>query len=94
MFNGSFAKQGVMVPGTLRQHAWSDTWQDAHPIKYDGELTPEVCKAIKDAWNAYTDTIPRTSGYGKLRWSNPNTFSHVDIENRQVITNGSCQLCD
>lgn len=94
MFGGTIAKTGETVPGTYRQHAYQDTWEEARPIKYDGELTPEVCAAIKAAWENYNRGIPTESGWGKLRWSSPDSFVRVDVEQRAVIVFCSQNLCD
>lgn len=95
MFGGIIKhKEGKMVPGTLRQWDYSDTYQYSLPIEYDGELTPEVCTAIQNAWESWNRRQPRESSWGRLRWDGGSSFSHVDIENRCVIINGCTMLAD
>lgn len=94
MFGGTIAKTGETVEGTYRQHAYQDTWEEARPIKYDGELTPEVCAAIKAAWLNYNNSLKPVSGWGQLRWSSPDSFVRVDVERRAVIVHCSVNLCD
>lgn len=94
MFGGTISKTGETVPGTYRQHAYQDTWEEARPIKYDGELTPEVCAAIKAAWQGFYSNLKPESSWGKLRWSSPDSFVRVDVERRAVIVHCSVNLCD
>lgn len=94
MFGGKIAKSGETIPGTYKQWDWSDTWQEARPITYAGELTPEVCAAIEKAWKAYYANVPAESSWGKLRWSSPDSFVRVDVEKRCVIVSCSVNLCD
>lgn len=94
MFGGTFKKEGTMIEGTYRQHAWQDTWESAHPITYDGELTPEVCAAIKAAFTKYVNSLQPVSSWGRLRWPSLPTFVRVDVEKRCVITHEASNLCD
>ena len=94
MFGGKIAKTGEPIEGTYRQHAYQDTWQEARPITYDGELTPEVCEAIKAAWLGYYSRLRPVSGYCQLRWSSPDSFDRVDVERRAVIINCAINVCD
>ncbi len=93
-FGGSIAKRGETVEGTYRQNAYSDSWMEARAISYDGDLTPEVCKAIQAAWEAHYNKIPRESSWGALRWSSPDSFVSIDVERRAVIVSCSVNLCD
>ena len=93
MFGGKIAKKGKMIEGTHHQNAWDDTWLTAHPISYDGELTEEVCKAIKKAFYRY-HAKQSYSSWGKLRWMNPPSIKEVDVDNRQLIVHNSQGLCD
>lgn len=94
MFGGKIAKKGVRIEGTYKMHAYQNVWQEARPITYAGELTPAVCAGIKAAWNAYNGKLPTATGFGALRWSSPDVFSHVDVERRAVIVNCTENLCD
>lgn len=94
MFGGKIAKKGETIEGTYRQHPYQDTWQEARPITYDGELTPEVCNAIEDAWRAFYSNLRPASSYGQLRWSSPDSFVCVDVLRRAVIVNCAINLCD
>lgn len=92
-FGGGIARKGTVVEGTYKQCAYHDQWDEAHAIRYDGELTPEVCEAIKSAWNKSRINAPESS-WGKLRWSNGSSAIRVDVENRLLITSHSVSLCD
>lgn len=94
MYGGIISKESTKVPGTYRQHSYHDSWEESYPITYDGELTPEVCEAIKTAWQNWQNSIPRESSWGQLRWRSPSSFIRVDVETRAVIAFGSCNLCD
>ena len=94
MFGGFISKRGKMVEGSLRQHAWQDTYEMAYPIRYDGEFTPTVIAAIKVAWEKYERSLPQVSSYGALRWPGPSNFVRVDVENKQVIIAESTMLAD
>lgn len=93
-FGGSIAKRGETIEGSFKSHAYQDVWEEARPIKYDGELTPEVCKAIEAAWNQYNDSLPVSTSYGCLRWPSPDSFIKVDTERRMVIVSCAINLCD
>lgn len=47
MFGGKIAKKGERIEGTYKMHAYQDTWQEARPITYDGELTPLSVQASR-----------------------------------------------
>ena len=94
MFGGRIEKKGKEVPGTYRQGAWEDTWEEEHQIKGDVDLTnPAVIRAIQQAW----DTHPSNQSgslYGALRAPMHNSFVRVDVERRVLITRNGCRLCD
>lgn len=92
-FGGTISKRGERIEGTDRMEAYQDVWEEARPINYDGELTPEVCRAIEKAWKAYNDSLP--NGYTvALRWPSPDRFVRVDVERRAVIVSCAINLCD
>ena len=95
MFNGKIlVKTRTMVPGSHRMKSYQDTWQDSIDIAYDGELTPEVCSAIIEAFKKSRFMGKAQSGYGALRWSNGDTIIGVDKVKRQLILGSSVSLCD
>lgn len=83
-----------MVPNSLKMAAYQDIWRDSVDIKYDGELTTDVCKAICEAWKSAGKLGSNQSGYGALRWANADNIVGVDIEKRQLILECSVNLCD
>ena len=47
MFGGKLLKNTrKQVPGSYKQRARSDDWQDSIDIEYAGEITPAVSEAI------------------------------------------------
>lgn len=92
-FGGTIAKRGERIEGTFRMESYQDVWEEARPIKYDGELTPKVCRAIKKAWNDYNDSLPNGHTIA-LRWPSPDRFVRVDVERRAVIVSCAINLCD
>lgn len=94
MFGGKISKTPTIIEGTYRQYGYHDAWEESYAIEYDGELTPEVCEAIRIAWQAWQNSIPIENGWGNLRWRSPSSFIRVDIPTRKVISHGSVNLCD
>ena len=95
MFGGKLLKNTrKQVPGSYKQRARSDDWQDSIDIEYAGEITPAVSEAIIKAFYASKLCTKGGSSFGALRWFSPDTVSHVDVENRKLIINCSQNLCD
>ena len=95
MFNGKIlVKSRKMIEGSLRMESYQDVWKDAIDIEYDGELSPEVCKAIEKAFSSSKFMNKAQSGYGALRWSNGDSIVGVDVAKRQLIVESSVSLCD
>ena len=95
MFGGKLIKASrKTIPGTYRQLAYQDVWQDSMDIEYDGELTPEVQAAITQAFYRSQSCQKAESGYGRLRWSSGDSVSHVDLAQRQLIINCGCRIAD
>lgn len=92
-FRGGIARKGECIEGTYRQNAYDDSWEESHAIRYDGELTPEVCEAITKAWNNHPSNQPESS-WGALRWSGGNYVERIDVEKRVLITSHCVRLCD
>lgn len=90
-FGGTIVKQGKHVK--TMQYDCSDVSYYEHEIKYDGELTPEVCQAIKKAWDSQPLSKPESS-WGMLRWSAGHYADKVDVERRVLITHSITRLCD
>lgn len=91
---GSIARRGILVEGTHRMNAWDNTFHNAHDIRYDGELTPEICQRIKKAWNASNAARPSSPSGAALRWSGGSKAVRVDVENRKLIVEHTICLCD
>ena len=95
MFGGKIlSKTRQQVPNSLKMQSYRDVWNDSVDISYDGELTPEVCRAICESWKKAGRLGENQSGYGALRWSNADTIVGVDVEKRQLILECSVSLCD
>ncbi len=94
MLGGSISKKGKLIEGTYQQHAWHDSWESEFAITFDGELTPEVCAAIRTAWQNHQFSIPSESSWGKLRWMSRPSFVRIDPLRRSLIASESQNLCD
>jgi hypothetical protein len=95
MFGGKIlVKTRKTVEGSYRQESYSDSWQDSIDIAYDGELTHEVCEAIKNAFYKSKARQKPESGYGQLRWSAGDYVSHIDVAKKQLILSCSVNICD
>ena len=91
---GSIAKKGTFVEGSHHMHAYADTVQHAHDIRYDGELTPEICRRIEMAWNTSAHARPKHPSGAALRWDGGSRAVDVDVENRKLIVEYTTCLCD
>jgi hypothetical protein len=95
MFGGKIlVSTRKQVPNSLKMHSYQDVWQDSVDIDFDGELTPEVCRAICDAYKSSGRLGSDQSGYGALRWSNADRIVGVNTDNRQLILECSVNLAD
>ena len=95
MFGGKIlTKSRQQVPNSLQFASYQDIWLDSVDIEYDGEITPEVEKAICNAWKNAGKLGTNQSGYGALRWSNADTIIGVDKTKRQLILQCSVNLAD
>jgi hypothetical protein len=95
MLNGKLlTKTRKMVPGSHRMESYQDTWQDSIDIDYAGELTPDVCRAIKVAFSQSKFCNKGGSSYGALLWSNVDEGDVVDVQNLQLLSNCSMGICD
>jgi len=96
MYNGRIIKSsGKTVSGSHKQGGWSDEWDEAYDIEYEGELTSDVCAAIVTAFKGsrlYSDRSQ--SSYGCLRWSLADRNVRVNTETRQVVVTRGQGLCD
>lgn len=93
-FIGSIARQGKFVDGSLQQHAWNDKYLTAHPIRYDGELTPEVCERAVEAYNKHQAKTFKRDCYPSLRTMERPEAIEVDIESRQLLVENTTTLWD
>jgi hypothetical protein len=82
------------VEGSYRQNSYSDSWNVSIDIAYDGELTHDICEAIKNAFYKSKARQKPQSGYGQLRWSAGDSVSHVDVDKKQLILFCSVNLAD
>jgi hypothetical protein len=96
MFGGKILrKSSKMVPGTMRQAGWSDSYDESFDIDYDGELTDDVCDAIVKAFEKSNLHVSQDgSSWGALRWPLRDRDIRVDRENRQLIVTRGTGLCD
>ena len=98
MFNGALLmKTRKTLPGSLKQGAWTDTWTDTIDFRYEGEITPEVERAIIRAFLDRQDEIARRNSgsyQAALRRPNPDRVLGVDKVNRVLLIECSCQLAD
>ena len=82
------------VEGSLRMESYQDVWKDSIDIEYNGELTAEVCNAIKVAFEKSKFLGKPSSSYGALRWSNGDRVVGVDTVKRQLIIESAVGICD
>jgi len=82
------------VPGTYRQEAWQDTWKESIDIDFDGELTPEIQKAIIVAFMNSKACRKGSSSFGALRWGSPDNASYINKETRQLVIDCAVNLAD
>lgn len=96
MFNGKIIRNsGKMVPGSMRQAGWSDTYDESYDVEYDGELTEEVCEAIVNAFIGSNLHIDQDgSSWGSLRWPLRDRNIRVDTEARKLLVTRGTGLCD
>lgn len=90
-------KTRKMVEGSYKQHAWTDDWEDQIEIRYDGELTPEVCDRIVAAYTldqARRLAARRGSYQASLRTPQPDKVIGVDVPTRTLRIACSCMLAD
>jgi hypothetical protein len=87
-------KTRKQIEGSYKQHAWSDDWQESIDIQFVGEITPAVSEAIIAAFYASKHAGKSESLFGRLRASNADRVSHVDVTSRQLIINCSVSICD
>ena len=94
MFNGKILTgTRKTIPGTYKQHAYQDVWQESMDIQYDGELTEEIRAAICTAFRRSKHYTGGGSSFGALRWNSADSV-HVDADKRQLIINKSVNLTD
>lgn len=96
MYNGRIIKASrQIIKGSRKQGGWSDEWDEAFDIEYDGELTDDVCAAIVNAFKGSKLHYARSqSSYGCLRWSLADSNIHVNTETRQLVVTRGQGLCD
>lgn len=85
------------VEGSYKQHAWTDEWVDQIDIRYDGELTPEVCQRIVAAY--CTEMLRRATGrrgsyQAALRTPQTDQVIGVDVPTRTLRIACACMLAD
>ena len=96
MLNGRIIKSSrKVIDGSHKMHAYSDTWDEAYDIDYDGELTDAVCATIINAFIASAEHVSQSgSSYGALRWELSDNCIRVNTEHRELrVTRGS-GMCD
>ena len=96
MFGGKIVRNSrKVVPGTYRQHAYQDTWQDSMDIEFAGDLNdPAVQEAIKQAFYKSQSCQQAESSYGRLRWNSGDSVNRIDVAQKQLVIDCGCSLCD
>lgn len=93
IYGGTVSKEGRYIKDTLKMEAWMDRCLSAHAIKYDGELTDEICDHIVHSYNAWQNENFKVSR-GGLRIPQKPVAKYVDVEKRVLVVEHSDMLVD
>ena len=76
------------------QNTHSDDWLEQVSFEFDGPVTEEVEKRIRNALYKSNLLRPGESSYGMLRWRRADSVHSIDAENKRVLIRCSVGIAD